>query len=95
MKRITIQVESLAQNEKHDRTMENLQGITDVGLLTANTFHLEIFRPSRFKSSEQLTSYLGLAPGVRQSGETSRGGSILPAGQKRLRSMLVEAAWTW
>lgn len=95
LKRITIQLERLAKTEKHDRTMENLQSIPGVGLLTAITFHLEVFRPSRFKSSEQLTSYLGLAPGVRQSGETSRGGSILPAGQKRLRSMLVEAAWTW
>ena len=95
LKRITNQLERLSQIQKHDVTMTNLQSVPGVGLLTAITFRLEVFRPSRFSRAEHLASYLGLAPGVRQSGETSRGGSILPAGQKRLRSMLVEAAWTW
>jgi len=95
LKRITTHLERLSQTEKHDDTMRNLQSVPGVGLLTAITFHLEIFRPSRFGRPEHLASYLGLAPGVRQSGETKRGGGILPAGQKRLRSMLVEAAWTW
>ena len=95
LKRISIQLQRLAQTEKYERTMENLQSVPGVGLLTAITFHLGIFRPSRFKSGEQLASYIGLAPAVRQSGETSRSNGILPAGQKRLRSMLVEAAWTW
>ena len=61
----------------------------------ANTFALELFRPKRFSRSEQVASYLGLAPIVRQSGESIRGGRISPAGQKRLKSLLGEAAWMW
>jgi transposase len=38
---------------------------------------------------------LGLAPGIRESGDTRREGSILRSGNKRLRTALVEAAWRW
>ena len=37
----------------------------------------------------------GLAPQVRQSGETRREGGLLKSGNARLRTALVEAAWRW
>ena len=37
----------------------------------------------------------GLAPQVRQSGETRREGGLLKSGNGRLRTVLVEAAWRW
>lgn len=37
----------------------------------------------------------GLAPQVRQSGETRREGGLLKSGNARLRTVPVEAAWRW
>jgi transposase len=37
----------------------------------------------------------GLAPQVRQSGETRHEGGLLKSGNARLRTVLVEAAWRW
>ena len=32
---------------------------------------------------------------VRQSGQSRSSGRLVPVGQSRLRSLLIEAAWSW
>ncbi|MBW1713926.1 MAG: IS110 family transposase [Deltaproteobacteria bacterium] len=59
------------------------------------TFCLEIFKPQRFSRAEEIASCLGLAPTVRQRGPGKARGRIVPTGQKRLGSILIEAAWTF
>jgi transposase len=61
----------------------------------ATTFLCELFRPERFARAEEVASYLGLAPMVRHSGEKTPSGRLVPVGQTKLRSLLVEAAWMW
>lgn len=85
----------LSEDKAHSRTIEYLASMPGVGPVVANTFVLELFKPERFSRAEEVTSYLGLAPVVRQSGESQKGGRIRPVGQKRLKSLLVEAAWIW
>lgn len=85
----------LTENKRHKRAVENMRSVPGVGAIVAGTFRLEIFRPERFERKEELASYLGLAPTVRHSGEKSPRGRLVPVGQKRLRSLLVEAAWMW
>jgi transposase len=70
-----------------------LQSVPGVGEILATTFACEIFRPERFADGERLSSYVGLAPVVSQSGESSPTGSLVRTGQQRLRSLLVECAW--
>ena len=49
----------------------------------------------RFRRPEQLVSYLGLNPRVRQSGaQPATHGRITKQGRAHARGMLVEAAWT-
>jgi transposase len=72
-----------------------LQTVPGVGPTVATTFVLELFRPKRFQRAEEVASYLGLAPMVRHSGGKTPSGRLLPVGQARLRSLLVEAAWIW
>lgn len=48
---------------------------------------------SRFPSAHQFEAFLGLVPGERSSGEKRRVGHITKAGNRRARSLLVEAAW--
>jgi len=73
--------------------MRILQSVPGVGPVLATTFACEIFRPERFADAERLSSYVGLAPVVRQSGASAASGSLVRTGQQRLRSLLVECAW--
>jgi transposase len=66
-----------------------------VGPTIAAQFAAEIFNPKRFKNKTQLAKYVGLAPSVRQSGQTLRDGPILKTGRPQLRCMLIQGAWRW
>ncbi|OHB59519.1 MAG: hypothetical protein A2173_05350, partial [Planctomycetes bacterium RBG_13_44_8b] len=66
-----------------------------VGPVIAAQFAAEIFNPKRFTDKTQLAKYVGLAPSVRQSGQTSRDGPILKTGRPQLRSNLIQGAWLW
>ena len=72
-----------------------LRTVPGVGLITAMTFRLELPEPERFDHDGQVARMVGLAPQVRQSGETRREGGLLKSGNARLRTVLVEAAWRW
>jgi len=80
---------------QHGHVLTCLQSIPGVGEVVATTFMLELFDPERFQRAEEVTSYLGLAPMVRHSGEKTPSGRLRPVGQTRLRSLLIEAAWMW
>jgi transposase len=66
-----------------------------VGPTIAAQFATEIFNPKRFTDKTQLAKYVGLAPSVKQSGQTLRAGPILKTGRPQLRSMLIQGAWQW
>lgn len=72
-----------------------LTQVGGVGEVVATTFLAEIFAPERFDRAEEVTSYLGLAPVVRRSGDGRARARLRPVGQKRLRAILVEGAWQW
>ncbi len=46
-----------------------LQTVPGVGPIISAAFRAEIFSPERFSRSDQLSSFLGLAPCLRQSGQ--------------------------
>lgn len=94
LRRVEHQLKSLAKTELAN-TMTCLQSVPGVGPVVATTFAMELFRPGRFKRPEEVASYLGLAPVVRHSGNKTPSGRLVPVGQTRLRSLLVEAAWMW
>jgi transposase len=89
------QLQTICHQKEHREVVACLQSVFGVGPLVSVTFRLELFAPERFDRPEEVTSYLGLAPLVRQSGEGKPRGSLVPCGQTRLRSLLVEAAWQW
>ena len=93
--RLSRQVSDLAATPRHAAAAALLRHVPGVGLVTAMTFLTELPRPERFGRPTQLGSYLGLAPLVRQSGETEHRGPIMKAGNRRLRTILIEAAWQW
>jgi transposase len=95
VKRVTRRLEELAKVERHQVAAEAMRSVPGVGLVTAMTFRLELPEPERFDAAGQVAKMTGLAPMVRQSGETRREGGLIRSSSARLRTALVEAAWRW
>ncbi len=69
-----------------------LRQVNGVGPLTALTFMLTLGDPARFEKSRQVGAYLGLRPGRSQSGNADPELHITKAGDRYLRSLLVNCA---
>ena len=69
-----------------------LMTIPGVGQLTALAFVAAIDDPSRIRRSRDVGAYLGLVPRRYQSGEVDYIGSISKCGDRRVRTLLYEAA---
>ena len=95
VKRATERLKGLAEADRHRKATAVLCSVPGVGVLTAAAFRLELPEPQRFDHDGQVARMAGLAPQVRQSGETRREGGLLKSGNARLRTVLVEAAWRW
>jgi transposase len=66
--------------------------IPGVGQLTALAFVAAIDGPDRFRKSRDVGPYLGLVPRRWKSGEIDYTGSISKCGDRRVRTLLYEAA---
>jgi transposase len=69
-----------------------LMAIPGVGQLTALAFVAAIDDPSRIRRSRDVGAYLGLVPKRYQSGEVNYVGGISKCGDRRVRTLLYEAA---
>ena len=69
-----------------------LMTIPGVGQLTALAFAAAVDDPERFKRSRDIGAYFGLVPRRYQSGEVDYTGSISKCGDRRVRTLLYEAA---
>lgn len=72
---------------------KQVQAPYGVGVLTWLTLLLEVVNWERFRNRRQVASYTGLCPGEHSSGNDRRELSIDKHGNRRVRTMLVEAAW--
>jgi transposase len=94
--KVTTARVDLIMRERHADVKAILESHPGVGPITAATFALELFRsPQRFRNGRHVASFIGLAPGKDQTGESDRPQPLLKRGQARLRSHLIEAAWRW
>jgi transposase len=75
--------------------IRRLMTVPGVNLICAASFIAAVGNPNRFMTSRKLVAYLGLDPGVKQSGGgLARSGRISKRGSPSARWALVEAAWT-
>jgi transposase len=82
----------LAPLARADRRVGLLDTIPGIGPLLGLTIAAEIGDVARFPSPRKLIGYAGLAPRVKQSGQSSRSGGLSKAGSRTLRWTAVEAA---
>jgi transposase len=64
-----------------------------VGILTGMEILVELQDFGRFKSSEEIVSYIGLTPSEYLTGPYVRQGRITRCGNARVRAALVESSW--
>jgi transposase len=86
---IDADMKRLARGSEACRRLMTIPG---VGYLTALAFTATIDEPRRFRKSRDVGPYLGLVPRRYQSGEIDYTGSISKCGDRRVRTLLYEAA---
>jgi transposase len=94
-KKVLAELKQLAKERKYAQAMRRAKTHPGVGDTVAITFLTEVYRPERFTAATQVAAYVGLAPQVSQSGDTTRSGPTIKAGRDAFRGMLVEASWVW
>jgi transposase len=95
LKVVMAEISLLESDPDHREVVGYMRTVPGIGPVVASSFALEIFRPERFNHGDEVSSYVGLAPMVRQTGNKTSRGRLRPVGQTRLRSLLIEAAWMW
>ncbi|GAC1382928.1 MAG: IS110-like element ISEc45 family transposase [Ginsengibacter sp.] len=89
---ITKQLRQLTENKYPDE-LKSLLSVPGIGPIVAMALLAEIGDFTRFKNPDQFTSYIGLMPWERSSGETTVKIGIMPHCNHHLRDLLVEASW--
>lgn len=87
------QVKLLALSPIYREDVELLLRIPGIGLITAMLILTELEHMERFKSFDNLCSFIGLVPSTHSSGEKVRMGDITPRGHKILRAAIIESSW--
>lgn len=70
-----------------------LKTISGIGPLTSSALITELGDINRFPRIDHLSSFVGLIPRVKQSGETSYSGGITFRCNSYLRTLLIESSW--
>jgi transposase len=88
-------IEEVARTLSRADLVHALRAFKGIKTLTAATILAEVGDLRRFPSAAKFASFLGLTPSEHSSGDSRSRGRITKAGNRRLRRMLVEAAWAY
>lgn len=72
--------------------IELLKSVPGIGEIGSKTIYAAIDTIKRFKSAKKLTSYCGLVPSVRSSGERMEYGHITREGRSEVRRVAIQGA---
>lgn len=81
-----------------DRSLQQIQllmQLKGIGVTSAWLFVREFFGWRQFRNRREVGSLAGLVPMPYQSGSSNRDQGISKAGNVRLRTMVIEIAWSW
>lgn len=92
-KRITKQITELSRTSRYEQDVKLLQSVPGIGLVIAMSFLTELENINRFKTFDQLCSFIGFVPSTKSSGEKEGIGEITSRAQVILRPLLIEASW--
>ncbi|PWA12725.1 IS110 family transposase [Pueribacillus theae] len=95
LKRLEEEIERQATEGVHAPMIQALQTLRGVAIITATSLVAEIGSFKRFASPQQLMAYAGLVPSEYSSGEVRHQGKITKTGNRHVRRLLVESAWSY
>lgn len=75
--------------------VRHLMKLKGIGINSAWLFVMEFFAWREFRNRREVGALAGLTPTHNQSGETSHDRGISKAGNRFVRSMVIEIAWGW
>jgi len=82
-----------AQEPPYAEPVGWLRCFRGIDTLTALSIVAELHDWRRFDSPRHLMAYLGMVPSEHSSGGQERRGALTKAGNRRLRRLVIEAAW--
>lgn len=91
---IALYEKMLIELSKSDPRVARVKTVPGIGPVTGAMFVAIIDDIKRFPSGAHLASYLGLTPGENTTGGKTRLTGITRAGQRQLRSLIIQACWT-
>jgi transposase len=95
LERFDKRIEELASNETYQENVRKLSCFLGVKTVTALAVLTEVGDFKRFASAQHFASYIGLTPGEDSSGDNQHRLGITKAGNRHVRSLLVEAAQSY
>ena len=72
-----------------------LQTMKGVGAISAWCLSTELFGWRQIRNGRELAALVGMVPAPYQSGETHHDQGITRAGNRHVRRMMVQLAWSW
>jgi transposase len=79
---------------EYDNELHNLlKTVSGIGLRTSIALITELGDINRFPHINHLSSFVGLVPRVKQSGETSYNAGMTFRCNEYLRTLLIESSW--
>ena len=86
-------IEQLAQSDPWKETVGRLRCFRGIDTISAMVIATEVFDFRRFQKARSFMGYLGLVPGLRQSGDMRKGLGLTKTGNPHVRRILIQAAW--
>jgi transposase len=88
---LELKKEKTAAMEK----LRKLQRLRGIAMTSSWVFVMEFFGWRQFRNRREVGSALGMTPTPYQSGDSAREQGISHGGNRRVRTMAVEIAWSW
>ena len=86
-------VRALSRTDRYRQRVKHLLSIPGIGVITAMVILTELVDICRFKTLDQLASYIALVPGKQSSGDWELDTGLIRRGHLYLRYMFIECAW--
>ncbi len=86
-------LKQISNEEPYGKQIKLLRSIPGIGQVVAFTLLTELEDINRFKSLDNLCSFVGLIPTTNSSGEKEKTGRITYRRNQALRAIIVESAW--
>ena len=93
--RLTKDIVDLVETWTLRPLVKALQALRGVQIISAVILAAEIADFARFASAPSLMAYLGLVPSEHSSGQSQKRGRITRAGNRHVRRILIESAWSY